>query len=148
MHLRKALLEAGDKIEKVLERQVGMQAADNVKLGHSFAVSGCCSLKGLFEGHGIRTGRVLLAPEGAQTTGRNADVGGIDVAIDIEVSAIAVHPFTAVICEPAESQDIGSSVESERVFRAQSLLREHLLVDGSESRVVGLKAVACGHHLR
>ena len=39
MDLRKALLEAGTQIEEILERQIGMQAADDVKFGDRFAVA-------------------------------------------------------------------------------------------------------------
>ena len=39
MHLREALLEAAHQIEKIFERQIGMQAADDVKLGDRLGVS-------------------------------------------------------------------------------------------------------------
>ena len=49
MHLRKALLEAGDQVQKVLERQIGMQAADDVKLRDRLAISRGSGLEGFFE---------------------------------------------------------------------------------------------------
>ena len=40
VYLREALFQAGDQIEVVLERQVGMQAADDVELGDGLGVAG------------------------------------------------------------------------------------------------------------
>ncbi len=49
MHLRKALLQAGAKIEEILKRQVGMQSADDVKFGDRLTVSGSRGFKGFLD---------------------------------------------------------------------------------------------------
>ena len=36
MHLREALLQAANQFQVIVERQIGMQAADDVKLGGAF----------------------------------------------------------------------------------------------------------------
>ncbi len=68
-----------------------MQAADDVKLGDGFGVSGGCGFEGFFERHGVGAGRVLLAAKGTETAGGHAYVRRIDVAVDVEVGAVAVH---------------------------------------------------------
>ena len=83
--LREALLEAADEVEEILKRQIGMQSADDVKLGDRFGVSGGGRLPRFFERHGVGAGRVLLAAEGAETAGGYTDVGWIDVPVDIEI---------------------------------------------------------------
>ena len=65
MYLRKTLLQSGAKIEKILERKVGMESADDVKFRDSLAVSGGGGFKGLLQGHGVCARRVFLAAEGA-----------------------------------------------------------------------------------
>src|SRR5881275_1520186 len=45
MDLRKALLQAGAEIEEILERQVGMQSANNMKFGDRLGVPGGSGLK-------------------------------------------------------------------------------------------------------
>jgi hypothetical protein len=53
VNLRKTLLESGAEIEEISKRQVRMQSADNVELGHRLAVSGCGSFESFVERHGI-----------------------------------------------------------------------------------------------
>ena len=106
MHLRETLFQSGNQIEVVLERQVRMQPAHNVELGHSFRVSGGGSLISLFERHGVSAGSILLASKSAKPAGSYTDVGGIDMAIHIEISHIAVQPFTHLVGEPANRQDV------------------------------------------
>ena len=107
--LGKALLQAADQVEEVFERQVGMQAADDVELGDCFGVAGGRRLPGLFESHGVAGRVALLAAKGAELAGRHADVGGVDVAIDVEVGHVAVHPLAHVVGQPADGQHVGRS---------------------------------------
>ena len=88
------------------KRQIGMQAADDVKLRDRFGVAGGRRLPCLFERHGVAGRVALLAAEGAQLAGRHADVGGVDVAIDVEVGHVAVHPLAHVVRQPAHGQHI------------------------------------------
>src|ERR1700674_1834495 len=101
MDLREALLEAGNQVEKVLKRQIGMQTADDVELRNRFAVARGSRLKRFLEGHGVGAGRVLLPAEGAEAAGGHANIRRIDVAIDVEVRLVAVHALTHAIAPPA-----------------------------------------------
>src|SRR5882762_884258 len=53
VHLRKALLQSGNKIEKILKWKVGMKSADNMKLRYRLAVSGSSRLVGFLKSHGV-----------------------------------------------------------------------------------------------
>src|SRR5258708_32699765 len=90
MHLRKPLFQSGAQIEKILKGQVGMEAANDVKLGDSFGISRSGGFESFIERHGVGARRILLAAEGAQTAGGNADVRGIDVAGGVEKNCFCV----------------------------------------------------------
>ena len=83
-----------------------MQAADDMKLGDRFAVAGRGRLPCFFESHGVTGGVALFASKGAELAGRDANVGRIDVAIDIEVGHVAMHPLTHIIGQPANRQHV------------------------------------------
>ena len=87
---------------KYSEGQVGMQAADHVKFRGSLAHALLGALPDFFEGESVGAGRVGLAAKGAEFAMGHADVGGIDVAIDVEVADIAVALLANVVGEPAE----------------------------------------------
>ncbi len=95
-----------DEIEEEFERQIGVQAADDVEFGDGFGVAGGRGLPRLFEGHGVAGGVALFAAEGAELAGRDAHVGGVDVAIDVEVGHVAVQPLAHVVGQPAYGQNI------------------------------------------
>ena len=137
----KALFQPRDQINVVLERQIGMQAADDVKLGDRLGVAGRGGVPDLFQRHGVGAGRVLLASEGAQAAGRYANVGVVNVAVDIEVSDVAVHPLANMVRQPADRQNVTRAVERQRVVSRQTFVRHHLVVNGPKARVVGLEGV-------
>ena len=61
-----ANLEAAYQVHEVGEGQIGVQAADNVELGHGFGVTRGCRLPRLFKRHRVGSGVALLAAEGAE----------------------------------------------------------------------------------
>ena len=130
MNLRKALLEAGDEIEKILEGQIGMQSADDVKFRDSFVVAGGRGFEGLFKSHRVRAGRIFLSSKGTQAARGHADIGRIQMAIDVEVSAIAMHALADVIGHPANRENISGAIEGERVLGIQAFARNNLVMDG------------------
>src|SRR5215472_4101281 len=144
MNLGKALFEAGDEVQVVLEGQVRMQAAYDMKLRDGFAVAGGGGFKGLVQGHGISARSILLAAEGTQPASRDADIGWVDVPVDVEISHIAVHALADVIGQPANRQDISRAIEGYSIVKAQPFMGKHLIRDGQEPRVFGLKYVRLG----
>src|SRR5258706_13367109 len=103
MNLRKALFEPGAEIEEILKGEVRMQSADDVQLGDRLVVSRGCGFKGLVERHSVGAGSVFFAAEGAKAAGGDTNIGRIDVAIDIEISPVAMHAFANMVGHPAES---------------------------------------------
>src|SRR5579859_5714110 len=115
MHLRKALLQSGAEIEKILERQVGMESANDVEFRDRFGIAGGRSFESLFERHGVGAGRVLLAAKGAQSAGGDANVRGIDVAVDVEISLVAVHALADQVGHPPHGENVAGAVERKGV---------------------------------
>src|ERR1700680_837919 len=91
MDLREALLEAGNQVEEILKRQIGMEAADDVELGHRFAIAGGSGLEGFLECHGVGTWSIFLSAESTKPAGGHAHIRGINVAVDVEVGLVAMH---------------------------------------------------------
>src|SRR4029077_16939136 len=115
MHLRKTLFQAGAQIEEILEGQVRMQSANDMKLGNSFAVSGSRCLKILIERHRISARSVFLASERTQPARRHAYVCGINMAVYVEVSFVAVHALADMVGHPSHGENIARAVEGQRV---------------------------------
>ena len=115
MHLRKTLLQSRAQIEKILKRQVGMQSADDVKLRDRLGVAGSGRLERLVERHGVSAGRIFLAAEGAQAARGHANVGRIDVAIDVEIRLVAMHALADRVGHPAHGENVAGAVQGEGV---------------------------------
>ncbi len=147
VHGRAALLEAAHHVQEIFEGQIGMQAADHVKFGGSFAHALFGALPDFFEGEGVGAGRVGIAAEGAEFAMGHANVGGIDVAIDVEVADVAVALLANVVREPAEGEQVGRAVERQAVGGVQALAGQDLRGDGLEPRVVNHQIVCQIRHL-
>ena len=118
-----------------------MQAANDVELGHSFRVAGSSGFIGFFQGHGVCAGSVLLASEGTEAAGGHADIGGVDMAVHIEIGHVAMEALAQVVGEPANGEDVPGAVERDRIFKAQAFAGKNLVCNGLEARVVSLKPV-------
>jgi hypothetical protein len=119
-----------------------MQTADDVEFGHSLAVTGGSSLPRFFQGHGVSAGAIFSAAEGAQPAGSHANVGWVDVAVDVEIGNVAVQAFADKVCQPSYGQDIAGSVESDAIVEIEALVCQDLFRDRPQTGIVGLKAVA------
>src|SRR5581483_11230223 len=94
MHLWKPLLQAAHQIKKIFERQVRMQSANNMKLGHRLGITGSGCLPCLLKCHGISAGSILLAAKSTEPAGGHAHVRWINMPVYIEISGVAVQFFT------------------------------------------------------
>src|SRR5882762_2623649 len=112
-----------------------MQAANNVEFSGAFANALFGSLIDFFQGVGVGAGRVLIAAKGAEFAVRHADVGGIDVAGDVEIGDVAVFFFTDVIGEPSDCQQIGRAIEVDAIFEGEAFAGEDFVGDGLQSLV-------------
>ena len=140
--LGKRCFEPAHQVEEILERQVRVQSAHDVKLGHRLRIARGRRLPRLFERHGVAGRVALLAPEGAQLAGRHAHVGGVDVAIHVEVSHVAVHPLAHMVGQPAHRQHVRRAVERQPIGKVQPLAGQHLGGNRLKARVVAAKGVA------
>src|ERR1039458_8624212 len=141
MHLRESLLQARDQIDIVLEWQVGVQAADNVKLRNRFAVAGSSGVPDFFQRHGVGAGGILFAAKGAQAAGGHANIGVIDMAVNVEVGDVAVHPLANVVGQADNLQNVARAVERKSIVSREPLLSHHLVMNWAQARVVGLKGM-------
>ena len=122
-----------------------MQPAHDVKLGHRLRIAGSRGLKRFLECHGVGAGCIFFAPKSTQPTCCHAYIRRINVAVDVEVSLIAVHPLPNVVCHPTNGEDVARAVESERIVGTQPLASKNLFVDRLEPRVVSLKWMRAWH---
>ena len=67
---------------------------------------------------------------------RHADVGRIDVPVDVEVADVAVALLADVVGEPADGQQVGRAIEGDAVVEVEPLAGQHLVGDRLEPRVV------------
>src|SRR5689334_11899401 len=139
VHAGKALLEAGDQVQKILERQVGMQAADNVELGHRLGIARSRSLPSFLQRHRVGARRVFLSAKGAQPAGRNAHVRRIDVTIYVEVRAVPVKALANVVGQPTDRKDVGGTIQGQSIHCVQPRRGEHLVGDRPERGILSLK---------
>jgi len=116
-----------------------------VKFGDGLAVSGGGGFESLIERHGIRAGGVLLAAERAKAAGRNANVGGIDVPIDVEIRLVTMHALADMVGHPTHGENIAGAVERERILAGETHVGLHFVENRLQPGVVGLESVRGWH---
>ncbi len=119
VHARAALFEPADHFQKIFERQVRVQAADNVKFQRAFAHTLFRARINLIQRKIVGAGRVGIAAKGAKLAVCNADVCRIDVPIDVVIRDIAVLFLAHVIRQPAHGQQVGRTIQRDAVVKAQ-----------------------------
>ena len=132
MHLGETLLETGDEVEEILKGQVRMQSTDDVELGHRFAIAGSRCRPSLFERHRIGSRRILFPPEGTEAAGCHADIGRVDMPIDVEVGDVAVESLPHVVGQPTYGQNVTRPIEGEAIREVQPLARKNFAGDRPE----------------
>src|SRR3981189_488815 len=111
MNVRMALLEATDEFEKIFERQIRVQTTDDVKFSGAFANALLGALVNFIQRKCVRAGGVWIAAECAEFAVRDADVGRIDVPVDVVIGDAAMFFLADVIREPADGEKIGRAME-------------------------------------
>src|SRR3984957_598619 len=139
MHLRKTLLQTGAQIEEILERQVRMQSADDVEFCDRLGESGCRGFESFFERHSVGAGRVFLATESAEPARRYTNVGGVNVAVNVEISLVAVEAFAHVVGHPAYGENVARTVKGEGIVSVKPLAGHNFGLNRLEAPVVGLE---------
>ena len=116
VHLRKALLQAANQVEVIIERKIGMQPADDVKFRGAFGHALRGARVNFIERKRVGARRIRRAAERAQLAVRDANVRGIDVPVDVEVADVSVALLAHVIRKPADGQQVVRLEEREAVF--------------------------------
>src|SRR5262249_17968559 len=117
------------------ERQIGMQAADDVEFGGAFANALFGALVDLFKRELIGTGCVRIAAEGAKLAVGDANVGGIDVAVELVIGDVVVFFLSDVVGEPGHGEEIGGAIKLDAVVERETLAGEDFVGDRSKSLV-------------
>src|SRR5437763_8815992 len=104
-----------------------MQPANNVELRRSFANALLGTLIDFLERKSVSARRTRVTAKGAQLAVRYANVRGIDVAVDVEVSDVAMALLANVIRQPPNCQQIRRSVECDAVISGDALSGKHLV---------------------
>ena len=136
MDLGEALFQTANQLQIIFEGQIGMQAADDVEFRGAFGNSLGGALPNFVERKSVSAGGVGLPSKGAQFAMCHADIGGIDVAIDIEIGDVSVALFADIICEPANAEQVVRLIEGETVVRGETFASENFLRDRIEARIL------------
>ena len=131
------LSDGSEHVGVVVEGQPGVQAADDVHLGGA-GVGGLLGGVGdLFDGIFVGAGLVFLAVEGAKFAAEGADVGVVEVSVDVVVGPAVVHSGADVVGELAERPDVVGLEEGEGVVGVESPAGVDFFGDGGEGGVQG-----------
>ena len=127
-------LEAAQQLRVVAERQIWIQAVDDVQLGQRLMCALPQLVPRLLERHRVGRGiRRLQTRERTEETARDADVGRLEAQVVVEVGPRAVTLLALAIGQPADGQQIRARRTGERHRRSQALAGLQLLVDVSQS---------------
>ncbi len=148
----KALLEGAEELLIVIHQKLGMEAADDVELGDRLIDIPGSDLDSLL--HRVGPAVLTILPrhvEGAQFARGNADVGWVEVAIDVEVGAVTMQAFTHQIRHAADPKEIVRRGQQEPVLAIEAISGQHLfcyrcnggipepeLIDGVSHRLIML----------
>jgi hypothetical protein len=131
----------------VVEREPGMESADDVQFG--------CTCLGSLDGfladlvNRVLVGALvaLLAVEGAEGTAEGADVRVVDVPVDVEPGDIPVHPTPDQVRQCAHGMDVVRLVEKKSILaRKPGSLQD--TPDDSRQTLVGGVGDPIGSHGR
>jgi hypothetical protein len=106
------LLQSAHHLEVVVERQVGVLAADDVDLGDAADGQGLAGLlHDLVDRERVGVGVALVVAEGAEQAAVAAHVGVIDVAVADEVDLVAHGAGAGEVGHGPQGEDVGALEE-------------------------------------
>jgi hypothetical protein len=63
------------------------------------------------------------------------------MAINVEVSLVAMHPFANPVSQPTHGQDVARPIKDKRIALVQAPARKNFIFDRKEARIVSLECV-------
>ncbi len=134
MNARTDPLEAAQQLQVVVERQIGMQAVDDVDFGQRLMGALPQLVPRLFERHRVRPVVAGLQPrEGAEQAAGDADVGRFEPDVEVVVGARAVPLLALAIRQPAERQRVRTVEQPHAVVEGEAHAGLELVVDVGEA---------------
>ena len=127
--LGRRLLDPADHVHVIVERQLVVQAADDVQLGRAPRRGLPRPLDDLVAVHHVGPGLAQVGPERAEVAGVDADVRRVDVRVDVVVAEIAVVPLAHQVGHRAEGEQVVRRLQRQAVLEAQPLAGLDLLPD-------------------
>ncbi len=67
------------------------------------------------------------------------------MAVDVEVSLVAMHPLPNPVGQPTHGKDVARPVKGKRIALVQAFPRKDFILDRDEARIVGLEWVRNRH---
>src|SRR5439155_9002590 len=135
VHLRKTLLQAAQHLAVPVERQLGMQTAHDVEFGDGFGPTLARDMPNLIERHGVRFRVFGSLSEGAQPATGYADVGGIDVPVDVEIGGGAMQTLAHQIRHVPQRENVRGLIERHAVVIGQARASLDFLEDRTQTRI-------------
>ena len=139
MNTRETLFQAAQEIAVPVHGQLGVQPADDVEFGGTFGMSQAGAMPYLFERHGVGGGILGALAEGAQLAGCHADVGRIDVAVDVEIRDVAVQALAHEVGHVADGEQVGGAVQRQAVVIVEPLAGLHFVEYRQQAAVLKLR---------
>ena len=136
MDLREALLQATQHFAIPVERQFRVESTDDVELGDRFGIAFARAVPDLVERHRVSLGIFLAFAERAQSATGDADIGRIDVAIDVEIGHFAMHALAHDVRQVADAEQIVRSEKSKAVVEIEPFASQNFQMDRQEPHVV------------
>ena len=124
---RQRRLQLAQHLRVVLPRQRRVQAVDDVQLGEPLVLHREGLLDRLADAHRVRVLLAGLALEAAVGAGRRADVGQVQVPVDVEEDGVAVLLGAQAVGETAQPGQVVGRVEVLTVLPGEALARCDLL---------------------
>ncbi len=124
-----------DQVGVVTEREVGVQAADGVDLGGARFHGLADLVLHILHVTRVRADVVLLAVELAELAREGADVGIVEVAVDVEVRGLAVQAAAHRVCQTQHGPEIRRGVERLAVVECEPIAGENLGPDAIQPAI-------------
>ncbi len=135
VYFGEALLQAAKHLAVPIQRQLGMQAADNVEFSHRLAPAFTRAMPDFVQGPGVSLRILGSLSEGAQLAACHANIGRIDVPVDVKPRDVAVFALAHQVGHIAQGQNIGAFVKRYAVGEIQANISLHLLQDRQKPAV-------------
>ena len=104
------LVDDADDVQIPLVGQLVVQAADDVQLGGAAALGLGGALEDLLVGHDVALRALQVGPEGAEGAAVDADVGRVEVRVDVVIGEVAVLALADEVGQFAEREQVGAVV--------------------------------------